>query len=194
VVRGSRVFTFVHVAQLAAELGLPAPYEDPVGALADIVSILDSWIGCLGAAPWPVLLEPTQSKGRSCRRLTATAFARCDGLPVYWESRCHDYGSTAEPWVDEQLTRRELLLEWAGGVRGRVASFAAAHPDTSLAEVVVDGERGAMPFSRLADFHRRFVAYHHRQLVDFLRSRDVALPAATIDIDTLGLPLPTALY
>jgi hypothetical protein len=79
------------------------------------------------------------------------------------------------------------------GVRrvGAIVPLVSAATDDPLIDV---GARGTMRFSRLADFHRRFAAYHYRQIVDFLRSRGVESPSSAVEPDSLGLPLPSAIY
>ena len=191
--RGGRLVQFVHVAQLAEALGLPVPPQPPEEALSDAETVLRSPAAWFEAAPWQLLLEPARSVGRSCRKLSIGILLRSLALAESWETRKSDYRGEgavdARRCVDDSATLIALAVEAATALAALAPRVAAADD-----RVVNAGLRGLMRFSLLADFHRRYAAYHHRQIADFLHGRGVAPPATVVDTDALGIPLPAAVY
>jgi hypothetical protein len=159
-------------------------------AAGDIAALLRSWIEMLRATPWEILLEATLSRGRNLRMMTVWIFGRDDAVVNAWESGSFEYvGYPAAVERADRIGSKDELLELAEGIAARFEAF-APDEEKEVWEVLV----GQMPFSKLLGFHRLQTAYHYRQVVDFLRGRDV-LNLDTIDVDSWpGLRLPAALY
>jgi hypothetical protein len=193
-VADGRQIPFIHVAQLAEALGLPDPPQKPDRALEDTEEVLRSLGEWVAATPWPLLEEITPSAGRSCHQLAVTILLRCLALPEAWRTRHSDYRGTEEAAVRARTADTEGLLALVHEATDAVGALAAVVAAADEDPVVDAGLRGPMPFSRLADFHRRFATYHYRQIVDYLRSCGAEPPAGAVEPDALALPLPAAIY
>jgi hypothetical protein len=168
---GGETTPILHVSQLAAALGLPAPRTQEVRGLAlETVTVLESWLGRVRPLDIDVLTAPTASRGRSLRNLTTNVFHPFELLPAAWTTSSFPWEPDHDDEREAQLaTAREvvayaerILAGWSGFVRARGEELDGRDP-------VVVSPRGNVRFSALVDSQLRHARFHHEQLVDFLR-------------------------
>jgi hypothetical protein len=74
-----------HPAQIGTLLGLEL---EPRGSIAatcwDLHGLLERWIDAIQSVPFDVMLEPTESRGRSIRNLTVNVFRPISYIPDAW--------------------------------------------------------------------------------------------------------------
>jgi hypothetical protein len=183
----------LHESQLASLLGLPAPPGSRSSRTAgDTVTVLGSWCVHIEPLDWELLTASTRS--RSLRNLTVNVFHPFELVPVAWRERRFEW----DPELDEE---REAAIEssaalgaYASTIRDGWAAFltdvGGALDD---ADPIVSSPRGELSFSSLLEQQRWHAAFHHRQLVDFLREND--RDVAHLDVRGFaGLELPRELY
>jgi hypothetical protein len=157
------------VSQLAAALGLPAPPASEPSRLAwETLPLLRAWLDLLRALDDELLRASTESRGRSPRNLTVNVFHPFELLPDAW-------ASGQFPWEPERDDQREQELSdvvaYAERILGDWTAFVLEHDDElGRQDTVVSSPRGDVLFSALLDSQLAHVAFHHEQLVAFLRS------------------------
>jgi hypothetical protein len=172
VVRGAAT-PILHVSQLAAALGLPAPPASEPSRLAwETLPILRAWLDRLRPLDEELLSVPTKSRGRSLRNLTVNVFHPFDLLPGAWESGQF-------PWEPERDDEREQALQRASGVVAYAeriladwTAFVVEHDADLGLDPVVSSPRGDVRFSSLLDSQLSHAAFHLKQLVAFLGTRE----------------------
>jgi hypothetical protein len=159
------------VSQLAAALGLPAPPASEPSRLAwETLPLLRAWLDRLRPLDDRLLSAPTESRGRSPRNLTVNVFHPFELLPGAWESGQFSW----EPERDEER-EQELsdVVAYAERILEDWTAFVLEHDDElGRRDPVVSSPRGDVRFSALLDSQLAHVAFHHEQLVAFLRSRE----------------------
>ena len=185
----------LHRSQIASLLGLESQDEGTAGSLAwDCATLLEAWITQLGGLPYELLLMPTRSRGRTLRNLTVNVFHPFELLP-----RACAHGAFAwEPDLDDEregpLADASAVTAYAQERHDCWTTFLGEHCDTLDPLRPVETPRGALTLAALLSAQRWHVAFHYRQLIDFLRERDVTV-ASPFPLDRLdGLDLPTELY
>ena len=162
----------LHVSQLAAALGLPAPKTQESARLAsETLPVLRSWLDHLRGLDWDLLTRPTRSRGRSLRSLTVNVFHPFELLPTAWRA-------ASFPWEPERDQEREALLESPREVVAYAERIFADWTDFFLEHAeelggrdpTVVSPRGEVCFSALLDSQLEHASFHHEQLVDFLRA------------------------
>jgi hypothetical protein len=169
-------------------LGLPPPESAEWSAAGwDIATILRAWCDQLREIGFELALEPTPSRGRTLRNLTVNAFHPIELLVEAWGTGRFDWDPDLDAERDRALTDARALTTYAERV-------AASWHDFLLAAVDAPGDalfatpRGELEFSALVASQRWHAAYHYRQLVEFLRSRAVAVRGSADLSDDIGLP------
>jgi hypothetical protein len=195
-VLGGSVQPILHVSQLAAALGLPAPAGAAGPAAAwDLVAVLDAWHRHLTGADWKLLVTPTPSRGRSLRNLTVNTFHPIELLPGAWRTGAFAW----DPDGDEE---REQALGDADAVRSYAERIAAGwndfvlENDDALAgrDPRVSSPRGEVPFSDVLASQRWHAAYHYRQVVEFLRLQESPLSDVLAVERLAAFGLPAEIY
>jgi hypothetical protein len=169
-------------------LGLPPPDGGEWTAAGwDLAAILDAWCDELRRAGFELAVEPTPSRGRTLRNLTVNTFHPVELLSTAWSTRGFDW----DPDLDEQrergLTDGRLLVAYAERVTARWHDFLLEAGDAP-GDPAISTPRGELAFSELVASQRWHAAYHHRQLVEFLRSRGVSARGPIHLAADLGLP------
>jgi hypothetical protein len=187
----------MHVSQLAALLGLPAPDMPDATRLAyDIALVVGSWAANVRALPWEVVVAETRSRGRTIRNLTMNAVYPISLLPAARESGRFDWGLVD---LDEQLAAEyetsEALATFAQSVHDGWAAFVVAYEDVLASEDPwIEAARGRMRFSDLLAHQRWHISFHHRQIVEFLEEQGIE-PADAFRVDQLpGVSLPPSVF
>jgi hypothetical protein len=161
------------VSQLATALGLPVPASSEPSRVAwETLPLLRSWLDGLRPLDDEALAAPTRSRGRSLRNLTVNVFHPFELLPDAWLSRRF-------PWEPERDGEREAALGAAPEVVAYAERILATWTDFVVEQAdelgrhdpVVASPRGELRFSALLDSQLEHVAFHHRQLVEFLLER-----------------------
>jgi hypothetical protein len=177
-----------HLSQLAAALGVP--FQDGAGWAAagwDIATILRAWSSHLGGLDFELALEPTPSRGRTLRNLTVNAFHPIELLAGAWKTGRFDWDPDLDGERERALVDGPALVAYAEGISGAWHDFLLANADAPGAKAVAT-PRGELVFSDLVASQRWHAAYHYRQVVEFLRGREVAVRDA-IDVGAhVGLP------
>ena len=185
----------LHRSQIASLLGLESQDEGTAGSLAwDCATLLEAWITQLGGLPYELLLMPTRSRGRSVRNLTVNVFHPFELLP----DACTNGTFAWDPDLDDEregpLADARAVTAYARERHDSWAAFLVDHSTTFELHRPVETPRGALTLAALLSAQRWHVAFHYRQLIDFLRERDVTV-ASPFPLDRLdGLDLPTELY
>ena len=183
----------LHVSQLAALLGLPAPLALESTRLGyDLLLVVESWAANLAALPWELIVAPTASRGRNIRNLTMNAIYPVSLLPAAWKTGTLDWGIRD---IDEELaveyTDTSALTAFARGVYGIWGEFMLGADETlAVRDPEVDAPRGRLRYSNLLASQRWHASFHHRQVVEFLLAEGVE-PAHRFRVEQLpGLNLP----
>ena len=185
----------LHESQLASLLGLPAGEAgDTARTAGDTVTILTSWCGLIKPVGWDLLTAPTRSRGRALRNLTVNVFHPFELLPLAWRDRFFAWDPDLDEERETELDDPDALHDYALAIAERWAGFVAgAGGELGECDPTVDSPRGQIAFSHLLEQQRWHAAFHHRQLVDFLRSKG----RSTGSLDLSGfaeLDLPAELY
>lgn len=187
----------LHVSQLAALLGLPAPPSLESTRLGyDILLVVESWAANLRALPWELLVAPTPSRGRSVRNLTMNAVYPISLLPPAWE--------TGElPWgirdIDEDLASAysdsAALADFADETYATWSMFMLEEEETlARADPIVETPRGKLPYSQLLSSQRWHISFHHRQITEYLLGAGVEPPHRFRVEQLPGLALPATVF
>ncbi len=194
---GARVFPIMHPAQVASLLNLPQPETavDSVRLGWDALSILDNWVELLPGVPWELLVAPTPSRGRSVRNLTVNTFRPFELLPEAWRSHRFDWRTgEADAERERPLTDLEKLVDFASKIVRGWEDFLMEKGDELEEGPEIESSRGRVPYPVILRSQRWHAAFHHRQVVDFLRSQGVELEGA-LDVEGFqDLDLPREIY
>jgi len=187
----------LHVSQLAALLDIPAPPGFESTALGyDLLLIVESWAANLEALPWELIVAATPSRDRSVRNLTMNAVYPISLLPKAWATGRLDWGIVDR---DEELgqvyTQTAQLAEFARGVHSTWAEFMFESEETlALDDPPVVTPRGQLRYSELLASQRWHIAFHHRQIVEYLALEGVE-PAHPFRVEQLaGMKLPATVF
>lgn len=185
----------LHRTQIASLLGLPSREEGAAGSLAwDCAALLQAWIAQLGGLPPELLVAPTRSRGRSIRNLTVNTFHPFELLPTACASGTFAWDPDLDDEREAPLVDTRAVIAYAAERHDGWVAFLGDDGDTLNPGRPVETPRGALALGALLSAQRWHVAYHYRQLIDFLRESGVAV-ADPFPLDRLnGLGLPAALY
>jgi hypothetical protein len=187
----------MHVSQLAGILGLPAPPMPDATRLAyDLLMVVGSWAAIVSPLPWEIVVAETPSRNRSIRNLTMNAVYPISLLPVARDTGRFDWGLIDE---DEQLAARfettESLAAFVRSVHDEWAAFVVAREDDlTEQDPWTEAPRGRMRYSELLSHQRWHIAFHHRQLIEFLEQAGMSQPAATRINSSLTIKLPRTVF
>jgi hypothetical protein len=187
----------MHPSQIASLLGLPGSESgvDSVRLGWDAVSILDNWVELLPQASWASLVAPTPSRGRSVRNLTVNTFRPFELLVESWRSHTFRwYTGEADAERERPLVDHEKLAEFARGIQYRWEDFLMESGEELGEDPEIESNRGMVPYSVILRSQEWHAAFHHRQIVAFLRSEGVGLEGA-LDVEAFeDLELPHEIY
>jgi len=159
----------LHVSQLAAALGLPAPPASEPSRLAwETLPLLRDWLDRLRPLGEEALGMPTESRGRSLKHLTVNVFHPFELLAGAWESGQF-------PWEPERDDEREPadVVDYAERILAAWTEFVLDHGDVlGERDPLVSSPRGDIRFPALLESQLEHVAFHHGQLVAFLAGRE----------------------
>lgn len=167
-----RAMPILHISQIASLLDLPMDEIPAMPRLSfDTVNILSSWCDLIDTMDFELLMKPTRSRQRSIRNLTVNTFHPFELLPDAWREGRFDWNP------DEDAEREAVLLDAASirdYARRRLMDWQMFLLDVEQElETAEDREvwspRGSVPFSTVLTSQRWHAAFHHRQLVHFLR-------------------------
>ena len=175
-----------HPSQVASLLDLEIDDLPPNPRLAyDTVSILSDWVDLLGPLDWKLMTSPTRSRGRSIRNLTVNTFHPFELIPVAWTDGSFDWQPREDHLREAELTEPAHVVGYA---RDRLLTWQSFLLDVGDElegdDRPVVSPRGDITFSVLLTSQRWHCAFHHRQIVDFLRGEGVAVPDA-LDVEML---------
>jgi hypothetical protein len=194
---GGRTFPIMHPSQIASLLDLPGtePGVDSLRLGWDAVSILDDWGELLPQASWASLVAPTPSRGRSVRNLTVNTFRPFELLVEAWRSHTFRwYTGEADAERERPLVDREKLVGFARGIQYCWEDFLMESGEELGEDPEIESNRGTVPYSVILRSQKWHAAFHHRQIVAFLRSEGVALDGA-LDVEAFeDLELPREVY
>lgn len=189
----------IHPVQIRGILGMPPDESGPEPWLPmawDIAAVLDDWLRLLQVYDMDLLLAPTMSRGRNTRNLTVNVWRPIGLLPTAYER--HFFGwftGDADLQVEVYLQSVDEVVAFAQ--RGSHAWQAWLMELTEQGEVddpFIASTRGDTAYSELMRLQRFHAAFHHRQIVDFLRSAGVDF-TPRLDVGALaGIGLPDELY
>lgn len=187
----------LNLRQLAGLLGIPAPPGFESTQLGyDLLQIVDSWAANLQALPWELIVAPTPSRDRSVRNLTMNAVYPISLLPKAWATGRFDWGIVD---LDDELgqvyTSAEQLAEFAHGVHRAWAEFMLESEEAlALDDPLVVTPRGQSRYSELLASQRWHIAFHHRQIVEYLALEGVE-PAHPFRVEQLAdVKLPATVF
>lgn len=194
---GGRTFPIMHPSQIASLLDLPRSETgvDSVRLGWDIVSILDNWAELVPQAPWELLVASTPSRGRSVRNLTVNTFRPFELLAEAWRSHTFQwYTGEADAERERPLTDHDKLARFAWEIMRRWEDFLMETGDELGEDPEIESNRGKAPYSVILRSQKWHAAFHHRQIVAFLRSEGVGLEGA-LDVEAFeDLDLPREVY
>ncbi len=194
---GGRTFPIMHPSQISSLLDLAGsePDVDSVRLGWDTVSILDNWVELLPQASWESLVAPTPSRGRSVRNLTVNTFRPFELLVEAWRSHMFRwYTGEADAERERPLVDYEKLAGFARGILYRWEDFMMESGEELGEDPEIESNRGIVPYSVILRTQKWHAAFHHRQIVAFLRSEGVGLEGA-LDVEAFeDLELPREIY
>jgi hypothetical protein len=159
----------LHVSQLAAALGLPAPpVTEPARLAWETLPILRSWADRIRPLGLDVLTAPTKSRGRSLRNLTVNVFHPFELLPAAWAGGRFPWEPERDDEREQPLTTEADVSGYAERILGDWTVFVVEHDDELERDPVVSSPRGDVRFSTLLESQLSHAAFHHEQLVAFL--------------------------
>jgi hypothetical protein len=168
---GGEATPILHVSQLAAALGLPAPAaSEPTRAAWETLPLLRSWADRMRPLDLERLTAPTQSRGRSLRNLTVNVFHPFELLLEAWSTRRFPWEPVRDEERERALRTAADVVAYADRILFAWTDFVLEHADEfGRREPVVSSPRGDVPFSALLDSQLEHVSFHHEQLVAFRR-------------------------
>jgi hypothetical protein len=194
VVDGS-ILPILDVSQVAAAIGAEVPERGEASALAwDLVTVLDAWVEHLRRASWPLLVEPTPSRGRSLRNLTVNTFHPIELLPAAWREGRFEWDPDGDVEREAALGDAAAVVAYAERIGAGWTSFVIDHAAESGSERPVGSPRGDLSFADLLASQRWHAAFHYRQLTAFLAGRGVRAEGALRIEGMTGLELPPDVF
>lgn len=193
-----RSFPVLHPVQMASVLDLPRPggFPDTLRMAWDSVAILENWVEVLPKTSWELVLKPTPSRGRSIRNLTVNTFRPYGLLREAWRTGTFDWYTGEEDTKQEtQIEDLEGLEAFARSVLRSWEEFVTTEADElAVEDPRIASNRGDAPFSTILGAQRWHAAFHHRQLLDFLRKEGIE-PIGILDVEGFtDLELPESVY
>lgn len=189
-----RVYPILHPSQIASVLEIPSSEleNDNIRLAWDTVSILESWLEVLlPSASWDQIVKPTRSRGRTVRNLTVNAFHPFELLPIAWRDCRFDWYPEEDAQREREITDFAELNDSARKIFNKWQMFLMeAEDEFEARDPLVTSSRGDAPFSIVLRSQRWHVAFHYRQIVDFLTTEGVDTKGA-LDVEgftDLGLP------
>jgi hypothetical protein len=162
----------------------------------DTVTILENWVEVLPQTSWELVLKPTPSRGRSIRNLTVNTFRPYVLLREAWHTGRFDwYTGEEDTKQEDQIDNLEGLEAYARGVLRTWEEFVSiASDELTVEDPHIASNRGDAPFSVVLGSQRWHAAFHHRQLLHFLRKQGVE-PTGALDVEGfMDLELPENVY
>ena len=140
-------------------------------------------------------MAPTPSRGRSVRNLTVNTFHPFELLVESWRSHTFRwYTGEADAERERPLVDREKLVGFARGIMRRWEDFLMESGEELGEDPEIESNRGTVPYSIILRSQKWHAAFHHRQIVVFLRSEGVGLDGA-LDVEAFeDLELPREVY
>ncbi len=181
---GDQVVPIMHVSQVAALLGLPKPDTSINAQVAwDTVAILSSWLEHFDRTTWDILNKPTPSRERTLRHLTVNTFHPFELLPGAWTDGKFLWDARQDVEREATMPTMEELRAWAQSVLVTWQNFVMENETAFENENrEVDTIRGTVQHSVVLTAQRWHCAFHHRQLVDFLRTHGLDMTNA-LDVE-----------
>lgn len=160
----------LHVSQLAAALGLPAPPSSEPSRLAwETLPILRAWADRVSPLDDELLSAPTPSRGRSLRNLTVNVFHPFELLPGAWANGRFQWEPERDDERERALRGAVDVVDYAARILAGWTEFVLEHGDElGQRDPVVFSPRGDILFSALLESQLEHVSFHHGQLVAFL--------------------------
>jgi hypothetical protein len=186
----------LHVSQLSAWLGLPAPQNEASSCAAwDLLGLLRVWLDHLHAVDDSLLVEATPSRGRTVGELTVNAFHPVELLPSAWETGRFDWHPERDAERTARLEDADAVCELAQRISdGWNVFLFDAGADLDSHDPPVASPRGTLSYSTLLTAQRWHVAFHYRQMKVFLEARGAVLPNALAAEALEELALPREVY
>lgn len=174
---------------------MPSLEEGPVASLAwDCATLLEAWLAQLHGLSYELLLTPTRSRGRSTRNLTVNVFHPFELLPRACVSGTFEWDPDLDGARETALGDALSVTQYARVRRDRWTAVLDERSDKLDPLRTVKTPRGALTLAALLAAQRWHVAFHYRQLIDFLDER-AALATPPFPLDRLeDLDLPAELY
>lgn len=193
-----RMYPILHPSQIASVLEIPgSELENDSRRFAwDTVSILESWLEeLLPSASWDQIVKPTPSRGRTVRNLTVNVFHPLELLPIAWRDYRFDWYPEEDAQGERSITNFAELNDYARKRFNKWQMFIMEVEDEFEAhDPLVTSSRGDAPFSVVLRSQRWHMAFHHRQIVDFLTTEGVDTKG-TLDVEGFtDLDLPPEIY
>jgi hypothetical protein len=159
------------------------------------VTVLRAWLDHLRGLPWPLILAPTPSRGRTIRELTVNTFHPFELLPGAWESGRFEWHPERDAEREAALTTPTALAGFAEDACEGFSGFLVELGDELEARnPVVSSPRGELPYATLLAAQRWHAAFHYRQLWAFLEQSGRA-PANPLPAEALArLELPAEVF
>jgi hypothetical protein len=195
--------------QAAAILGMggPSVNRDAWRMALDINTIVEGWLALASKTPWPALLVPGVTRGRTPLALTIDALigisALADAVPSAWfhwpgNPKTNGVGDRAgaeyQACVAGRIFNRADLLLFAEAVADRWRLVLAANVNLIQLEPerLVNAPRGELALVELLEAQRLHAAQHYRQAIASLEAQGIE--PEPIDLSALdGLRLPSTL-
>lgn len=196
---GDQSVPIMHPAQIRSILGMPPASDEAAACLPiawDLAAVLDDWVRLLPSFTWTQLNEPTLSRGRSTRNLTVNTFRPIAMLPAAWTAGFFEWYTGEADLQQEALLRsaeeleafaRRIAQDWQGFLLESNEALVEGDP-------FISAHRGDGPYSELLRAQRFHAAFHHRQILHFMRLHDIE---HEVQLDVNGIAdigLPEDLY
>lgn len=159
------------------------------------MTLLRAWLDHVRPLPWPLILAPTPSRGRTIRELTVNTFHPFELLPDAWETGCFDWHPERDVDREAVLTTAETLARFGQSACDGFAAFLIrAGDELDERDPLVSSPRGDLRYSRLLTSQRWHAAFHYRQLLVFLDDSGHA-PVSPLPHEALAaLELPAEVF
>ena len=177
-------------------LGLEAPTQIGAVQLArDTVAVLAAWLELIRPLDLETLVVPTPSRGRSVRNLTVNVFHPFGLLPVAFETGRFDWDPSLDERREAALRDAEAVVAYASDRLSAWQEWLHEREAEPLGhDPTVTSPRGRVTYSSLLDSQRWHAAFHYRQLLAFLDTRERDLTGALSLASLGGLELPDEIF